>query len=542
MARFARAVVFAILALIFTPTAQTHAQVRAVPSSMPVISFPNSGAAAAQPAFLRGMVALHNFAFHAAVRNFRAAHKIDPDFALAYWGEALSYAHFVWGDENVAAGRRVLQEERAAVNPAKVTPRERDYIDAARTLFGRGNRVTRETAFADKMRALHEKYPNDFEAAVFYALALLRRGPQLGPAPVARRMKAAAILTALYKRNPRHPGVLHYLLHAYDDPVHAHLALPYARAYERIAMHSPHALHMPSHIYVRLGRWDGVARANARAYAASLEPENAADGPSLHALEWLHFARLQQGRLANAAKLLQTMRGYAAKGNATAARAAMRMVARTVFVSEDWQKVGAPPDKPYLDMFLSYPNAVYAAGIGAIVRGDRGAESRAVDRLLSLRQPALAAKLPIWAQRIDAMAAAIEGEQAWHDKNQKAARQHFEKAARIMDVLNRNLANGEQSLPDPVKPVRELYGDMLLSAGNAAAAEAQFSAVLRRYPRRPAALFGLARALAAGGHRQEAACRYAELAAIWKKADADMPGLGDVRQEATAAVDCPATN
>ncbi len=539
MAKPSRLFILSILAFILMASGSAGC---AASDATPAVNFPNSGAATVQPAFLRGMVALHNFAFHTAVKDFRAALAIDRGFALAYWGEALSYAHFVWGDENVAAGRRVLRQEPAAVDPAKITPREQGYIDAAQALFGEGNRETREAAFADRMRALHAQYPDDVEAAVFYALALIRRGPQLGPAPVARRMQAAAILTALYKSNPRHPGVVHYLLHAYDDPVNAHLALPYARAYERIAMRSPHALHMPSHIYLRLGLWAGVARANANAYAASLEPKNAADGPDLHSLEWLHFARLQQGRLADAAKLLQTMRGYAAKGNAMAARAATRMATRTIYVTENWQQARAPKEGPYLDMFLSYPNAVYSAGVGAAVRGDEGAAARAAAELLRLRRPAIAAKLDTWAQRMDAMAAVVEAERAWHSGKMRDARGHFEKAIRITDALAGDVANADQSLPDPIKPVRELYGDMLLAAGDAAAAEAQFSAVLRRYPRRPAALFGLADALSASGHKKEAACRYAELSSIWRKADADMPGLAIVRRRTAGAANCAAAS
>ncbi len=531
-----------------------HAQGGAASDATPVIDFPNSGAAAAQPDFLRGMVALHNFAFHAAVVDFRKAEKIDPKFALAYWGEAMSHAQFVWGNEDVEAGRRVLSAERAAVDEQAITPRERGYLDAARALFGPGYRVSREGAFENKMRALHERYPDDFEAAVFYALALVRRGPQLGPAPVAKRLQAAAVLKPLYERNPRHPGVLHYLIHAYDDPVHARLALPYARAYERIAMRSPHALHMPSHIYVRLGLWDGVARANENAYVASLEPQNAADGPDLHSLEWLHFARLQQGRLKDAARLLLTMQKYANKGSALpvlpmcppdagdskdpAVRAATRMNVRTIVAGRAWNQARMPQGKSYLDLFLSYPNAVFVAGIGAAERGDFIAANRAVQEIASLRQPAVNAKLPTWAQRMDAMSEALNGVISWRSDKPDEASRHFENAVHASDALEQDLANADQSLPDPVKPVRELYGEMLLNTGKTAAAIAEFSAVLRRYPRRPVAMLDLARALRASGDTKAAACRYAELAGIWHTADADLPALAEARRESLGAADC----
>ena len=555
MKKTSRIFIVSILALIVLADG---AVCRAASDTTPVVNFPNSGAAAAQPAFLRGMVALHNFAFHTAVRNFRAALTIDAGFALAYWGEALSYAHFVWGDEDLAAGRQVLRQKQVAVEPTKITPREQGYIAAARVLFGEGSREMREAAFADKMRALHERYPDDFEAAAFYALSLIRRGPQLGPAPVERRLQAAAVLTALYKRNPRHPGVLHYLIHAYDDPVHARLALPYARAYERIMLRSPHALHMPSHIYVRLGLWDGVARANERSYAASLEPENAADGPDLHSLEWLHFARLQQGRFKDAAHLLQVMGRYANEGSALpvlpmcppdagdsndpAVRAVTRMAARTIVAGQTWNQAQMPQEKPYLDLFLGYPNAVFVAGIGATERGDFITANRAATEIASLRQQALIAKLPLWAQRLNAMASAVQGEIAWHNGKADDARRRFDEAVRISGALSADPAEADQSLSDPIKPVRELYGEALLHTAESVAAAAQFAAVLQRYPRHPAALLGLARALAASGHPKEAACRYAELATIWREADANMPGLAEVRREAAGAVNCSSEN
>lgn len=503
------------------------------------VVFPNSGAAAAQSDFLRGMTALHNFAYAAAVRDFRAARAIDRHFALAAWGEAMAHAHFVWGDEDADGGRRVLAQWHASTGDAGMTPRERRYIDAADTLFGQGDRETRQAAFAEKMRLLHQAYPDDVEAAVFYALALIRRGPQLSEAPVARRLQAAAILEPLSELHPAHPGVLHYLIHAYDDPVHARLALPAAHAYETVAMNSPHALHMPSHIYVRLGLWDDVARANARAFAASTEPGNDADGPDLHALEWLHFAELQQGRLEEAAMSLATMRAVAAKGSDSATRAATRMSARAMFAAGALDQAQLPDSAAYLDLFLSYANAICAAGIGAGERGDTATANQAAQRIAALRRPATEANLPLWSLRLDAMAKAIEAESARRRGDVRAARALFVQAATASDAAEGDAVDADQSLPNPVKPVRELYGEALLGWGDAAAAEAQFEAVLRRNPRRPAALLGLARALAARGDANAAACRYAELATIWHGADAGLPGLAEARQMARGAVNCP---
>ena len=357
----------------------------------------------------------------------------------------------------------MLEQWHASAGAAVTTLREREYMDAADALFGSGDREARQAAFAEKMRGLHEQYPDDGEAAVFYALALLRRGAQLSEAPMPRRLLAARILDGVLKREPHHPGALHYLIHALDDPAHASLALPAARAYETVALDFPHALHMPSHIYLRLGLWDDVARANSRAYAASTDPsKNAADGPDLHALEWLHFARVQQGRLEAAGALLQSMRGIAANGNAAAARAATRMSARAIFAAQAWDRARLPDEKPYLDLYLSYANALCAAGMGAVERGDAATANQAAQNIAALRRPATDANLPSWSRRLDAMAKAIEAESARRRGDVRGARALFDEAVAAITAVEGEEVDGDQSLPNPVKPVRELYGEALL--------------------------------------------------------------------------------
>jgi tetratricopeptide (TPR) repeat protein len=214
------------------------------------------------------------------------------------------------------------------------------------------------------------------------------------------------------------------------------------------------------------------------------------------------------------------------------------MAARSVIASQAWNEARAPDKKPYLDLFLSYPNALYAAGIGVAERGDYTAANNLADQILSLRAPALRAKLPSWAQRMDAMGKALKGASAWRSGKTDMARSLFKEAIDDSVALFGDPDAADQSLPDPIKPVRELYGEMLLSAGNAAAAAIQFSDVLRRFPRRPATVLDQARALKANGDRKDAACHYAELAAIWHDADADLPGLAEARREAVGATGC----
>jgi pyruvate/2-oxoglutarate dehydrogenase complex dihydrolipoamide acyltransferase (E2) component len=217
------------------------------------LAFPNSGASAAQDDFRRGVIALHNFEYAAAAKAFRAAQAADPAFALAYWGEAMTYSHPLWGNENPGAARKAL--ERLAPTPAAraamaPTERERLYLAAVEILFDNGDRRARHQAYEQAMHRLAGRFPEDHEASVFHALAILGLDSGDGEADVRDRIRAAASLEGFFRANPRHPGVVHYLIHAYDDPLHAPLGLRAARAYEEIAGKAPHALHMPSHIYI----------------------------------------------------------------------------------------------------------------------------------------------------------------------------------------------------------------------------------------------------------------------------------------------------
>jgi tetratricopeptide (TPR) repeat protein len=232
-----------------------------------LVAFANSGAKEAQSAFLHGLAQLHNFEYEDAAGDFRRAEAIDPGFAMAYWGEAMTYNHPVWNEWNGKAAREALErlgatpEERLAKAP---TPREKDYLRAVEILLGEGQKQERDQRYAEAMERISRSYPDDVDAAAFYALALLGTGEGVRDERV--YMQAAGILIPLFYKYPHHPGVAHYLIHACDDPVHAPLALPAARAYSRIAPGAPHAQHMTSHIYLALGMWNEVVTANEGAW------------------------------------------------------------------------------------------------------------------------------------------------------------------------------------------------------------------------------------------------------------------------------------
>ena len=230
------------------------------------VDFPTSGAAEAQPHFEAGLLLLHNFEYEDAAIRFRRAREIDPGFAMAYWGEAQTHNHPIWMQQDRDAALAILQQyahtpaERLARVP---TERERDWFETVEVLYGDGSKQARDFRYRDAMRRLSEKYPDDHDAAALYALSLL--GTAHDGRDFAIYMKAAAVAQSVFEANPLHPGAAHYIIHAFDDPVHAPLGLPAARAYSEIAPDASHAQHMTSHIFVAMGLWDDVVTANVRA-------------------------------------------------------------------------------------------------------------------------------------------------------------------------------------------------------------------------------------------------------------------------------------
>jgi tetratricopeptide (TPR) repeat protein len=286
---------FAAAALLVAAPADGAAPPGAVVSQ---VAFANSGAPAAQAPFLSGLGLLHNFEYSAAAAAFREAQKADPGFALAYWGEAMTYNHPVWLEQDAVAARAVLARLGGSreIRLAKAkTERERAWLDSVETLYGEGSKEERDRLYSAKMGALFAARPDDVDARAFYALSLLGLAHQGRDVPL--YMRAAALLEEVFPDNRSHPGVLHYLIHSYDDPAHAPLGLRAARLYDKVAPEAGHALHMTSHIFVALGQWQEVERANVEAMAVVNRQRAAAGRPAGHCghyAEWLAYARLQR--------------------------------------------------------------------------------------------------------------------------------------------------------------------------------------------------------------------------------------------------------
>src|SRR5437899_1082164 len=336
------------------------------------ITFPSSGAPAAQAPFIRGVLLLHSFEYQDAAQAFREAQRIDPGFALAYWGEALTYTHPLWDEQDRNAARAALQRlgpTRAARRVKAPTPREKEYLDAVETLYGDGSKAERDSAYSLAMERVMARYPADREAKVFYALSLL--GLNQGVRDTTTYLRAAAIVEQVFRENPNHPGAAHLLIHCYDDPVHAPLGLAAARAYAKIAPDAAHAHHMTTHIFVALGMWDEVVSQNE--LASGRDPATWAPD---HYTQWLGYGYLEQGRYREARRHLERMRENVDRGRRGRAVLA-QMRAEYVVNTEQWH---SPSLQWNIDLtgVRARDAAVdaFVAGLAALKGGDRAAAGR----------------------------------------------------------------------------------------------------------------------------------------------------------------------
>jgi len=466
------------------------------------INFPTSAKPAAQVPFLVGTKALYNFEFDIAAEAFQQSQRADPGFALAYWGEAMSYNHPLWAQQDLAAARRVLERlaPTAAARAAKAPAgKERDLMDTAEILFGAGDKLARDVAYAAAMGKLHAKYAADDEIACLYALALLGTG-RAGVSNTRNAMQAAAISQEIFQRNPKHPGAAHYIIHSFDDPDHAILSLPAARAYSKIAPSAAHALHMPSHIFVQLGMWDDVVASNIVAYKAAVDLAEAKKLPrgreDFHTLSWLQYAYLQQGKIDDAQKCVDQAKAVADKDPAPNVRDSYAsMKARQIVESEKWEKLAlaAGPVRdggaPEYDGSAAY---VFAAGASALNLGDFATANLAIEKLKAMRTQAESGSNAYRAKPFAIMEKELTAVLTFKETKDAAAAERLIKEATQIE-LSMDAPSGPA---DPIKPSFELYGNVLLELNRPAEAAAQFQQALTRMPNRRAALKGLERATA----------------------------------------------
>jgi tetratricopeptide (TPR) repeat protein len=466
------------------------------------VEFPNSGAAEAQESFLLGLALLHSFEYPEARDAFRAAQELDPDFVMAFWGEAMAWNYSLWYEQNAEAARAILarlaptQAARAALAP---TDRERAWLTAVETLYGEGDKQSRDDAYERAMAKIRLDYPEDPEAGAFHALAVL------GTAHEGRDhrtyMRAAAIAGDVFRDHPEHPGAAHYIIHSFDDPEHAPLGLAAARAYSGIAPDADHAQHMTTHIFLALGMWEDVVRANETADAV-VDRDRAArgDGPSFcgHYNEWLLYGYLMDERPEDALTLLDGCHESAVATGTRVASSFSEMRARYVIDSEDWYG-------PALSMMADYGDRAgpplrdaWLEGYVSAVTGDAEGARRALAAFRALR-PAAEQEMQddgltdeTYQRRPEVLELQLEGLTLIAEGQGTEGLVRIESAAALEAQLP--FTYGPPAID---KPSHELLGELLLEAGRTEEAAAAFETAVSRTPGRIPAVRGLQTATSA---------------------------------------------
>ena len=480
------------------------------------IAFATSASPAAHRAFIRGMLYLHNFHYPQAAVAFREAQALDPGDVMSFWGEAVSYTHPVWNQQDTAAARAALRRlaPTAAERLAKArTPGERAWLASAEALYDDdASKARRDTLFTASLDLLRTAYPHDIEAQLFYALSLL--GLNQGDRDVPTYLRAYAIARRVFAAHPNHPGAAHYVIHAVDDPAHAALGLDAARAYSRIAPDASHAQHMTSHIFIALGMWDDVIAANVRAQHPLHPGARVTYG---HGAQWLVYGLLQKGRYAESARWVDTMRAQAArlargaqdKYHAEQESRSYLVLDRAAFVA-DTRAWRSPLAMLEID--------TTALGVHDLAANDLALGLAALGRGEQARADSIRARLDARMARGHVGAgdesASERGYAEVIEKVLGAAVLHAggegEKAVAVLTAA----AAQDDSLPfafgPPVEIVspHEMAGEYLLELNRAGDAAREYKLALARAPGRTAALVGLAKAQLALGQRADARRTY----------------------------------
>jgi len=492
------------------------------------VRFPVSCAPAVQKPFERAVALLHSFWYLEAAKAFGQIAQADPDCAMAYWGLAMSQWTQIWSPPPPAAlkrGAEAIEKARAA---AARTPRERDLVAAAAAFFKDADTLdhrTRALAYGRAMEQMAQRYPDDREVMAFYALSLQATADPHDKT-YASQKRSAELAEKIFAAEPDHPGAAHYMIHGYDYPALARQGLPAARRYAQFAPSVPHALHMPSHIYVLLGMWPDTVKSNLAAAAAEKSRGNPDD--HMHALDYLVYGYLQQAQDAEARKTVDEARAIMAElaarkydsGRPTAHFAMAAIEARWAMERGQWAEAAAIDPRP--NRFSHTESMIhFARAVGAARAGDAARARADVDRLAALKD---ATRDAYWAEQIEIQRRAAA---AWTARAEGRA---DEGLALMRAAVELEASTEKHNItPGPIVTARELLGDMLLEAGQPGPAAQAYEASLQVAPNRFKALHGVARAAARAGDRERAKTYYGRLLAIAASADAERPEIQEAK-------------
>jgi tetratricopeptide (TPR) repeat protein len=500
------------------------------------VHFPVSCTPDAQKTFLKGVALLHSFWYEEAEKTFLEVEKLDPKCAMAHWGEAMSLWHQLWNHPDSATIQRASAELKRADKAKAKTDRERDYIIALKAFYSnskKADNATRAQAYSTAMKKVYEKYSDDHEAAAFYALSLLGAEPENDPT-FANRKQAGAILEKLYDVEPNHPGIAHYLIHTYDKPQLAQLGLPAARRYAQIAPASPHALHMPSHIFARLGLWQDDINSNLASIAATRKAtamNMGGEGHQFHAMDYLVYAYLQSGREADALTVIEEVRamppmkdmygmGYDPRTYAMAT-----FPARYAVELHHWAEASAltpVPDAQTGDNSITY----WARAIGAARSGNVTQARTDIVHLETIHKTLLDGEKKGSADAVD------------HDRKEAVAwldhaeGRNDDALAALRSIAEKQETSGEESNGE--MPAREMLADMLLDMKRPEQALAEYKISLKFFPNRFNGLYGAAQAAELAGQASQASEYYAVLVKTCEGSGSQRPELAKAKQAVVA--------
>jgi tetratricopeptide (TPR) repeat protein len=513
------------------------------PRALGHVVFPTSCSAEARPRFERGVALLHSFWYEEAAKTFRETAAADSTCAMSYWGQAMSLLHPLWTPPGPAESREGLTAAERAIRLSRAGSRERAYADAIATYYRDYSTVdatTRLIAYESAMQRVAQRYPQDREAQIFYALALIAHGQlDVADTTFARQRRAGEILEPLFEKQPDHPGLAHYLIHAYDYPLLAARGVAAAQRYARVAPSVPHALHMPSHIYTRLGEWEQSIVSNRRSAEAGRKFEESEHLNALwdqrgHALDYLTYAYLQEGRDMEAKRVLDEATAVTVvfpANSLTNDYALAAIPARYALERGRWADAKQLAVRPSPAWPAAEAISHFARAVGAARSGDTASARTEVESLGQIEAALAKAGGPqtYWSVQVKIQRLAASAWLAHAKGDSTEALQQAAAAADLEDQTEKHPVT-----PGAVLPARELYGDLLLELDRPAEARRAYEASLARQPNRARSLFGAARAAELMGDRAAAVAGYRQYLQLMSKADSHRTEL-DLAHRALAS-------
>ena len=472
-----------------------------------IVNIEISGKEKAIPHFEKGLLLLHSFEYEDAREEFIKAQEEDPLMPMSYWGEAMTYNHSLWGEQNYEDGVAALNQIEGIALETSATELERDFIKAAQILYQpKTEKTVRDQDYANFMEGLSKKYPSNHEIAAFYALSLLGSVPEGRDDTIYG--KGAKIAQSVLEENPNHPGALHYLIHSYDDPKHANLALAAANLYSKVAPDASHALHMPSHIYVAMGMWKEVVSSNINSYQASLNRMNRKglgnDARGYHAYHWLEYGYLQEAKKEEAKKMVLDMQQYATETPSKIGRLYLVYLKGTYLIeTKDWGGEIASIPVNITDLNVSIRSQYhFLEGMKAYVKSD----SNLLDSIIDITEKDYARESFVLSNSTSKICSAVSRDEASNrdlieskirQTQLKALQATLKKDSALAEKYFLESIDLEESIsysygpPSVQKPTRELYADWLVAQNKNEAAAIQYERILKSAPKRLLALKGI---------------------------------------------------